>query len=740
MTTWLTAGEIAAMRLPGLPSTERGVIKHAASQGWDAAEDLWRARSGRGGGREYHMSLLPGLAQAALRARSIAVATVSADDDGTLSRRAQIARDARLAVASAYARFASGMSAPEASLMAVFVDTYNAGQTDCDEWIRAELPKISTASLRRWRTLARSGDAAALAVDRGASRAGTGVLDTANDGAVKRFILGLIAVQPHLSAAAVRKQVRAEFGDRITTRGGETAMPPVRTFQHFLRKEKAEHHVALTRLTNPDLYRSTMAPSGRGALSHIKEPNQLWQIDASPVDALCTDGRHSIYACVDIATRRVMLSVSRTPRASAVMLLIRKAALAWGLPERIKTDNGSDFKARDTRRLFDALGVEVELSDAYSPQQKGHVERAIRTFQHEVGPLLPGFTGHSVADRKAIEARKSFAQRLGESDAETFGVALSGPELAARIDEWAAVSYANKPHSGLDGMTPAAAALAAQHKPRMVEPRALDVLLMPVAGKDGIRTVTKFGVRIDGRHYMTPGLLPGTQTLIRMDPADMGRAYCFAPDGGAYLGEAICPELSGVDPQAFVSAAKAAHRELVDSATRDIKAEMKRIAKGPALIDRALEVDRRDAPNVTPFPRRTETHETAQTRAAADAADMMMPARPAEDEASPAVLAEQRRLIAEIEQTSERVLAKHAAEEAARRNERLGVREGSNVTALPETPLERYRRCLEIKAKVDAGEQVDSKSAVWCGVYMNSAEYKGQASLHEEYGDLYVNR
>ncbi|WP_425646786.1 hypothetical protein [Agrobacterium leguminum] len=51
-----------------------------------------------------------------------------------------------------------------------------------------------------------------------------------------------------------------------------------------------------------------------------------------------------------------------------------------------------------------------------SPEQKGHVERIIKTFQHEVGPQLSGYIGHSVADRKAIEGRKSFAQRLGADD------------------------------------------------------------------------------------------------------------------------------------------------------------------------------------------------------------------------------------------------------------------------------------------------------------------------------------
>ena len=70
------------------------------------------------------------------------------------------------------------------------------------------------------------------------------------------------------------------------------------------------------------------------------------QIDASPADVMCVDGRHSVYLCVDIFSRRLIVYVSKTPRAEAVALLIRRAILAWGVPERVHTDNGSDLPPR----------------------------------------------------------------------------------------------------------------------------------------------------------------------------------------------------------------------------------------------------------------------------------------------------------------------------------------------------------------------------------------------------------
>lgn len=55
---WLTPLEIAEMGLAGLPSSERGVRLLAERVGWNASA-LSRPRTGRGGGREYQIGLLP---------------------------------------------------------------------------------------------------------------------------------------------------------------------------------------------------------------------------------------------------------------------------------------------------------------------------------------------------------------------------------------------------------------------------------------------------------------------------------------------------------------------------------------------------------------------------------------------------------------------------------------------------------------------------------------------------------
>lgn len=301
--------------------------------------------------------------------------------------RARKAQEARLAVLTAYDRFGSGLNLRDTGRTSVFVGSYNMGHIKVDDWVRAEIPSLSRRTLARWRSDRQKG--LGLGIDRGQAR--KGLLDTANGGRVKAHILGLIAHQPDIKAERVHTLVQGKFGELVDQKGNPRPVPPIRTIQHTIKRWKVEEVVVLTQLSNPDAYRSTMAPVGTRTLQHIKAPNVLWQIDASPLDAMSTDEhkRPTLYACLDIGTRRLAILITRTPRADAVALLFRKAILAWGVPKKIKTDNGSDFVAEDTKRLFDALGIEMELSTAYSPQQKGHVERVIRTFQHNFAELLP---------------------------------------------------------------------------------------------------------------------------------------------------------------------------------------------------------------------------------------------------------------------------------------------------------------------------------------------------------------
>lgn len=726
MATWMTVAEIAQAKLPGLPETKRGVQMLAQSEGWDTHPAFVRPRAGRGGGLEYDIRILPTLARLELLKAELTIGAelpaaieAEATPSAALSDRAARERDARLAIVAAFESFARGLPRlRHMSHLQVFQDKYNARTLHIEPWVLELVPRVSKRSIDRWRAARKEGATTALAVDRGQARKGTGVLDRANEGKVRATILALLAQNPLYSAGHIRDQVESLFGPALWVpyRGSlpgatkSVPLPPVRTFQSFIATLRAENQVVLTKLTDPDKYRSTMLPAGVGSLRHIERPNMLWQIDASPVDALCTDGRHSVYGCIDICSRRAVVLISRTPRAAAVALLLRKAILAWGVPETIKTDNGSDFVARDTQRLLLSLGIEQDVSDAYSPQQKGHIERFIRTFQHDFSRMLPGFVGHSVEHRKAIENRKSFAARLGKSEAETFDVRLTGLELQRFADKWVVSKYEQSPHHGLQGLSPAQKWNTTGFQPRRVDERAVDLLLMPVAGGsgDGIRTTTKFGIRVSNYHYATPTILPAQRVLVRQDPEDMGRVLAFEPDGGRFLGEGTCPELAGIHPATFMKAVRQLHSEALDAVAKPIRKLSRELAKGPLPIERALALaEERDQTNVVSLPEVAQVQHTRQIEAALAAMDEV----PRQTKAEANALF-QTQLVAETQAPS-------------------------NVQPLrtEETEHQRYRRALRIEQMLAAGEAVEERELGWLQGYQTGSEYRTMKTMHADFGD-----
>ncbi len=79
---WFSAAEIADEALPGVPASKRGVSRMADVSKWHRGK-LARERSGRGGGLEYHYTLLPAAAQAVLVSRY-----APANDDAAPRRQA----------------------------------------------------------------------------------------------------------------------------------------------------------------------------------------------------------------------------------------------------------------------------------------------------------------------------------------------------------------------------------------------------------------------------------------------------------------------------------------------------------------------------------------------------------------------------------------------------------------------------------------------------------------------------
>jgi putative transposase len=727
MRQWWTLPELAERSLPCLPATRRGMMGLADREAWRDAkrldgEPLARKRAGRGGGFEFHISLLPIAAQAALVDAPVERREETVPDLEIETATDARTRDARLAVLALAQSFraTTGMVQKDADI--AFAAAYSAGSIVADAAVRAMVPSVSRSTLCCWRAAVRSGDGSKLASRQGRTK-GTSPLMTVNDGAVATYIGALLIKNPFYTATHIRDAIEAKFGPALETEDGVVLpLPSARTFCRFVSTFRAEHKVALTKIQDPDAFKSRHRIAGLSRHTHVERVNQTWQIDASPADVLCLDGRNSIYVLIDVFSRRIITYVSRTPRAQAVKLLLRKAILAWGVPDLIETDNGSDFTAKAVQVFLSSTGIEVHRCDAYSPEQKGIVERCIGTMHRYCGTMMPGFIGHSVADRKQIEARRAFAQRLGCDDAKAFCVELTAMEMADYLDRWAADHYANKEHTGLGkGITPFAKAASHTGRLRRVESeRALDVLLMDIADGGGVRTVGKQGIRIDGGFFIAPTIMVGEKVLVRLDPGDLGKAYCFSPDGAAFLGEAINPELLGIDRASAVAMARAKQNAMIDDSMKAAKAEARKI-KPRDVIDSILRMAATKAGKLVEFPKAHDAHDTPQLTAASQIG--------------------RRGRMPEAKLTGEQE-AKHAAMVAEFEAD-ASPSIPSNIVKLPkpapradavDEKKARYRRYLDLASADASGEPVAEDERHFLATYPTTSEFRALTDSIQHFG------
>ncbi|MEQ1712201.1 MAG: DNA-binding protein, partial [Hyphomicrobium sp.] len=325
MREWWTAADLAERALPGLPSSKRGVNKLAQREGWPqrrAAEGHLLVRTAQAGGVEYHVALLPEAARIAVAAEALCSRASSTTKAASPTESAAapapaggaLVRDARMAIMVVQRQHAETASLTLRKSDEGFALAYNDGRIAVDDWVRAAIPEVSARTLRRWRGHAGQ-DAGRLAGRQG--RGAVSVLDVANEGAVAELIGGALARQPHLTAAHVRALVRAAFGDQfeITDDAGEivrVALPLERAFRRFIANWKAVNEMALTKLTDPDRFKSHFRVSGLSRYRDLDRLNQVWETDASPADVLCVDGRYQVYALVDVWSRRMLIFVTRT--------------------------------------------------------------------------------------------------------------------------------------------------------------------------------------------------------------------------------------------------------------------------------------------------------------------------------------------------------------------------------------------------------------------------------------------
>jgi putative transposase len=679
----------------------------------------FESKPGRGGGKLFPLATLPDEIRLAL------ASTATAHEAATLQLREELARrmaeisrqdqlsafaalpekrrhraEARALIARMCTDFLSTSGLPRRRGTELFADDYNTGRIAVPDWTRKEVPSTCAGSIRNWQKALDREGMARLAGNHGRHRLGKGKIDGNPD--MSEFCLGMLKVFPHSSAAHVHEGLKTRFG--------ESKIPTMRAVQRWLAGWKIRNEQLFSAVTNPDAWRSKYMAAGGDALG-VERLNQRWEMDSTKGDMLLADGtRHVIVGCIDVYSRRLTLHVSRSSSSAAVAATLRKALMAWGVPEEVKTDNGSDYVSRHMTSLFLGLDIRQTLCAPFQPQQKPFIERSFGTFCRDLVELLAGYVGHSVADRKDIEARRSFSQRLLRQGEEPLELRMTPEELQTFCDRWADDVYGRKPRSSLSGKSPWQMALEWPHPvQRIQDERALDVLLLPAPG-EGTRRVTKKGIRLDGGLYDHPALggMEGRDVLVKLDEADVGAIYVFDLDG-PFLCRALCPEIAGVSRR-DVAIARKRRQQVVMAEGKAKLREAARNANVKNIAQEILAKARAEAAKVQALPRRAEAWETpalAEAGLAARATDAPPP----------------------MSQESEELLAAQTA---------ALVAEMAAPRPVAETMEVRYGRALRLEKLLATGQAVDPTALRWLHGYQSSPEYLGCRNVYEDFGDEWL--
>lgn len=718
--SWLTATELAG--LPGLPGTRYRVQEKARAEGWACKKN-----EARGGTYfAYSTSDLPLETQQALATRAAGAIKPAVDAIAAGERAKQVAQAQACATSMAkygvvleakgsfdparnpkldlFQRFEKYHAMRGTSVWAAvceFVQVWGAGQIDAHPGTRLAYPTIPAKTLDKWYRAWRTQGVEALLERK--PRKDKGQTALTRDEALFDAFLAAVAEMHDPTARQVQRVIREQVGAART--------PATRTIERWLTEFKASNGPSLLMFKNPDGYKNKYRSAFGTQSDGITRPNQQWQQDSTIGDAqqradlafnLVDQGtgeirRHAIIASIDVFTRRAKVVVAPTSSSNAVKAVTRLCIQAWGKPEQIKTDNGKDYTAEDYDFALDSLGIEHVLCIPFSPEQKPYVERFIGTLMHDLFPMLEGFVGKNIAERKAIESAKSFAQRFGLGGID---LRMGAQQLQNVINGWLD-EYHDREHSSL-GCSPNE--MAQRHTQSVVrlDDRALDIFLMAVAGK-GTRKVAKQGIPMPGGWFRAPELAAhiGSTVRCRQDELDLGTLHVFAMDG-SYICKALDHSLLGINRGELAAKARAIETEtikpMVDQLRRAAKKRLTRDAVQALYAEReAAAVSQAD--NV----HRLAPREVVQTTAAIDS------------------------VLAHLDTSGS-----DSARNAARALFEQPAAQPAPASVLPlSTPNARYSAWVRLQARLARCEQVSTREQEWAASYQGSKEFASWHELHE---------
>lgn len=683
---WYSASELEG--LPGVPKYVPNIVAKSKKENWQS-----RPRQGQGGGNEFNLDSLPELTRKHLYLEHLKKVQGSKDKElemvdinvaklNTLKPFQQKKLDARIEVLNAYKSFKRYGGLGVTKAREEFSTLYNNRSIDLSDLTFETIKSVSPKTLQRLEQ-SKSED---LIVNYGCSS--LSIIDRNDE--LKKFVISVVFEKPDVRATHIYKMIKIEFKQFKISK---------MTVIRWLNKWKKDNESVYLSFANPDAHKNRFLPAQGSLSADITRFNELWELDSTPADVMTTDGRYSIVGVVDVFSRRAKVILSKTSDSKAVCRVMRKAIAEWGVPEMIKTDNGKDYASKHFTQAMATLGIEQTFCNPYQGQEKPHVERFFGTMTRDLFELLDGYIGHSVADRKGIESRMSFANRLGTDEDVLYNVKLSKDELQEKMDLWIENAYEHEEHRTIK-MSPWKKYTTCRAVTKIISNiRQLDMLLT----ESVIRTVSKKGIQIDGVEYYGAELATYIRKQVKCiyDNEDMGRLYVYDIDNHKFIGVAMNAENAGANREEWAAKAKKLQKA-ADAEGR------KAIRKAKSKITVTNAVERLYQPNPTgnkAVAQKLEVEYVAQTL----------------QEANSALNASEKPIV--------------IAQDKTKLKEVMAI----NTVISKETPKQRFAKWMLINERKLAGEVVSKSEEYLHKSYQQSSEFTSQVRQKEMFGDFQLN-
>jgi putative transposase len=692
---WWSADELAASKLPTLPGTRQGINLLAAA--WREQPGCAQRKAGRGGGWQYHWSVLPLEARKALLART------------------EVAPDAKPERGAAWAAFdglpqkTKDEAARRLNIIQQVEELVSIGTTQVAavDAVATHTAKASPRSIYNWFKM----------------------IEGVSDEDRLAYLAPRHRLVQRKAAASTETRPFMEF---LTSLYLRLEAPTFKDcYRDALRVAKSKgwttvHERTAIRRIEKDVPRVTRVFAREGLTglmrcfpAQIRDRSSMHALEAVNADCHKIDvfvewpdgtiNRPQIIAFQDLYSNKMLAwQVDHDPNKVMVMKAFGEMIENWGIPKRCLFDNGREFANKwltggaehrfrgkiredDPLGVLPLLGIKVTFATPAHGQAKP-IERGFRDFASSIAKDVR-FAGAYVGNKptakpenygsRAIPAEKFMqvlAERISEHNAREGR--LSDTALGRSFDDTFAESYARAPI-----------------QKATEEQRRLWLMYQHNAKLNKANGELKF----QGNHYHNDWMSehPSRQIVARFDADDLhSGVYIYSPEG-EYLGFAECRQKDG-----FFS--MEASQRTGRRKSRIKKAE-KALAKAHAPISTSDLADALD--QAAPTPMEAVSAKVVSGMFGKKASTLQRPPRNIDVTANPAVEAARNVMILN---THKRTAPKDAP--------------------IGSTPGDRFRRAQEILERSEAGKPIGEEEAKWVNGYRESSEYKGQLVMFKTHG------